>query len=310
MSLGLLFPGQGTQHPQMLAWLEAAATNAPAHEVLHAMQGLIGGEWRQRLTDPTWAFCNEVAQPLLTGCSLGAWAVLQPHLPMPRVVAGYSVGELAAFSAGGVFDAATALQLAVERARCMDACVAPDTTGLMALHGLDAAQLESLCIRHGIYPAIQLGPCACIVGGLVDHLADAADRASHLGAKFTRLSVPLASHTPLLAPAVNELQAVFSARPFARATSALVCNVHGYTERGPHALRHALAQQVGRTVQWATCMTSVREAGVTCVLEVGAGRTLSQLWNATYPDIPARSVDEFLGPGGVLAWVQANSSGL
>lgn len=52
-------------------------------------------------------------------------------------------------------------------------------------------------------------------------------------------------------------------------------------------------------------MASLKEEGVHCVLEVGPGSSLSKLWNAAHPDIPARSIDEFSQPQGVIAWVKA-----
>ena len=103
MSLALLFSGQGLQQAGMLPWLD---TQAEAADLLRQMAARLGSDWRQRLSEPAWAERNDVAQVLVTACGLAAWQVLRARgLPEPVVCAGYSVGEVAAYSAAGVFDA-------------------------------------------------------------------------------------------------------------------------------------------------------------------------------------------------------------
>ncbi|MEO5697067.1 MAG: acyltransferase domain-containing protein, partial [Burkholderiaceae bacterium] len=145
MSLGLLFSGQGTQHAAMLPWLE---DGSEASTALSLLAGRLGDDWRARLDDPGWSTRNDIAQPLLTGVCLAAWEQLAPMLPAPRVIAGYSVGELAAFSAAGVFDAASAMALAAERARFMDECVRDVHTGLLSVSGAAPMAIERWCAEH------------------------------------------------------------------------------------------------------------------------------------------------------------------
>ena len=108
-----------------------------------------------------------------------------------------------------------------------------------------------------------------------------------------------------MAAAVEPLRAELARTPFAPPqTTALVCNRHGHTEHRPEALRAALAEQIAQPVQWSTCMTTMQEHGVTCVLEVGPGNTLARLWQTLHPAIPARSLDEFQHPDNAVAWVR------
>ena len=65
------------------------------------MAGVLGGDWRTHMSDTSWSQSNAIAQPLVTGASLAAWAALAPGLPRVVAVAGYSVGELAACVAAG-----------------------------------------------------------------------------------------------------------------------------------------------------------------------------------------------------------------
>jgi [acyl-carrier-protein] S-malonyltransferase len=302
MSLALLFAGQGTQHADMLPWLDGCAEAAP---ILAAMAAHIGADWRSRLADPEWAQDNAVAQPLLTGLGLAAWQVLAPRLPAPAVIAGYSVGELAAYCAAGVFDAAQALALAVDRAAAMDRSVAGLETGLLSVQGADAPAVRAACERHGVAVALELAADRVVLGGLTRALAQAAQALAAAGAHCKPLPVRLASHTPWMAAAADAFEARLSEVPMARPTAVLVCNPSGAAERDPPRLRHLLARQIASPVRWSTCMDTLAERRVRCVLEVGGGQALAKLWRERHPDVPARSVDEFRSPQAIARWVDA-----
>jgi [acyl-carrier-protein] S-malonyltransferase len=302
MSLGVVFPGQGTQHPQMLPWLD---TPGPHTAALAPLMDRLGAHWRERLHDPAWGFQNAVAQVLLTGVNLAAWRAVQARLPAPRAVAGYSVGELAAFGAAGVISVEYAVALAAVRAKFMDEATTGQPTGLIAVHGLSGDQVRALCAHHGVFLAIVLHATGCVLGGALSALASATAEAHTLGATTNHLNVPLASHTPFLASAVAPLRAAIDQIPFASPSCAIACSLHGHTEHRPESLRAALAGQIAQPVQWRTCMETLHEQGVTCVLEVGPGTTLSALWNAQHPDVPARSLDQFQHPDGAVAWVKS-----
>lgn len=302
MSLGLLIPGQGTQHPAMLPWLLHAGAPDPTLDRL--AKGL-GTDWRTRLDDPRWATRNAVAQPLITGLALALWARLRADLPAPTAVAGYSVGEVAAFSIVGVFDTDTALDLAQARAQAMDDAAARHPAGgLLAVRDLSTDALGPVLQRHGLAVAIRLGPQRHIVGGPATALEAAERELVADGVSCTRLSVQIASHTPMLAEAVPALAAVVEARTFSMPRAALVCNATGEVVRRPNALRTAFAQQVAQTVPWDRCMEALAERGVQCVLELGPGTTLSKMWRERFPAIAARSADEFTSPEAVIAWVR------
>jgi [acyl-carrier-protein] S-malonyltransferase len=286
----------------MLPWLLQAST-PKAPQVLQRLDTMLGIDWRQRLNDP-WAYRNDVAQVLLSGIALALWEQLQADLPHPVAVAGYSVGEVAAFSIAGVFDAGSALDLAQMRAQAMErARHQQPASGLLAIKHLTEAALAPVMARFNLHLAIRLGPDRHIVGGIA-HDLDAAEQALALeGIHVTRLGIHIASHTPLLAAAVPDLMAQLAPIPFLTPSTALICNAETSVVRRPQALRQAFAQQVAQTVDWAPCMDAMLERGVQCLLELGPGTTLSRLWNERYPHIPARSADEFQHPAAVTAWV-------
>lgn len=298
MSLGLLFSGQGTQHAQMLPWLARDALVQRTEAALRVP------DWRAAVQDPAWAARNRHVQVLLTGLGLAAWAQLAPALPAPMGVAGYSVGELAAFAAAGVFDADTALELAALRADAMDRAAAQAPGGLLGVTGLGAPAVDELCGAAGVAVAIRIAADAVVLGGPRPALAQAERLAAERGAKCSPLNVEVASHTPAMQPTAEEFAAVLRQRALRPPAVALFCNASGERVHGAEAAAQALARQIAQTVQWAACLEALHARRPSCVLEIGPGAALAAMWNRRYPEIPARSADEFRSGAALQAWVE------
>lgn len=300
MSYAVLFSGQGTQHPGMLPWLESTPASQPA---LQVMQAVLGEDWRSGLEHVHMRSSNAFAQPLIVGTALAAWAALAAQLPeSPAVVAGYSVGELASYAAAGVFSASAAIRLAVQRAAQMDAAVAGLDTGLLSVSGVSTEQVLQSCadLQCAIHMAAEQG----IYAGQCTALEAASERLTGKGAVCKLLEVRVASHSRWMERAAKGFSDDLAQQTFARPQAPLVLNATGASSRDLQTLRAALSAQIDHTVQWSACLDAVAEQGVACVLEVGAGSTLSKMWNQRHPAIPARSVSEFRDAAGVARWLQ------
>ncbi len=296
MAYALVFSGQGLQHADMLPWLaEDGLTRA-----VSARLGV--ADWRAGLRDAEWAARNAHAQCLLTGLSLAAWAQLAPLLPPPTAIVGYSVGELAAFSAAGVFDAGTALDLAAARADAMDHCAAQSPGGLLGLSQLAPAALDRLLAAHPVAIAIRNAADSVVLGGPPDALVRVAAAAMAEGGHATRLRVAVASHTPAMQPAAEAFARVLAGVPMVRPRTALFSNAADRIV-GAEQARAALATQIATTVRWDECMDNLHARGVGRVLEIGAGQALARMWNQRYPEVQARSADEFRSVGAVVRWL-------
>lgn len=303
MGLALLFPGQGAQHPDMLPWLYE---QPEAEAMSHRLGQQLGQGWRERLGDLSWAHANAVAQPLVTGISLAAWSVLASRLPAPSVIAGYSVGELAAFTAAGVLRANSVLELSADRARLMEEAAAGLDTFLMAVQGAGAlaAVVSSARSVPEVYVAIRINEDRVIAGGSAEALQARSEEWRLGGLRCNRLPIAVASHTPLMAAASTAFASRLAQMTLGVPRAAVVCNLTGGASRNPAQLATALAGQISSTVRWDDCMDCIAERGVRCVLEVGPGAALAGMWRERHPRVPVRSIDEFQGPDGVVSWVQ------
>jgi [acyl-carrier-protein] S-malonyltransferase len=301
MSLGLLFTGQGAQHAAMLPWLD------DSQDLVQQTTAALGvADWRPALQDAPWAATNRTAQILLTGLGLAAWTQLRGSgLPAPVAVAGYSVGELAAFCCAGVFAAATAIDLAAQRAQAMDRAADHAPGGLLAVTGLEAQALAAWCAELGCAIAIRIAADSVVVGGSPSALRAVQEHAQALGAKCSALNVAVASHTPAMLPAAADFAQVLQATPLRPPITALFSNATADRVFTAAQAANALTIQIAQTVQWSACLEALHARRLSCVLEIGPGAALAAMWNKRYPDVPARSVDEFRSAASVTAWVSA-----
>ena len=308
MTLAILCSGQGPQHPNMFA-LTGDAPEA-ANLFVHAAALLDGRDPRLIVrTDPKAAIHQDrTGQILCTLQALAAAAALHDAWPHRRIIAGYSVGEVAAWSVAGLTDATTTLDLVSRRAEAMDAASRPGD-GLLFVRGLSRDAVEDLCKCHDAAIAIINPDDAYVLGGPGKALDIIADQATKMGAAHViRVAVNIASHTERLAAASLEFRKMLGQIPMKHAPDAsarLFSGIDGLVVADIAAGRDKLAQQISHTVQWAACLEGCAEAGASAFLELGPGRALSEMAASSYRDIPARSLDEFRTLQGARAWLDS-----
>jgi [acyl-carrier-protein] S-malonyltransferase len=305
MTLAILCSGQGAQHAGMFALTGAC----PAAQALFADAAtLLGHDPRSWVSSVEAAalHSNRTAQLLCVLQALCAAAALEDALPRQRCIAGYSVGEMAAWGVAGLFAPRDALALTAARAEAMDAA-RRGAQGMLFIRGLSRAVIESLLAEQDAAVAIVNPGNAFVVAGTQAALQSVAAAAEHQGAaRVVPVGVEVASHSPLM----REASAVFGAqlahvavavtpapgtRLFSGIDGAVVLN-------GPAAVGK-LASQLSQPVQWAACLEACVEAGADTFLELGPGRALAEMAASAHPRIDARSVDEFKSLEGVRAWL-------
>lgn len=249
---------------------------------------------------------NRAGQILCTLQPLAAVSALADVLPRGVIIAGYSVGEVAAWGVGGLFDATTALDLVARRAEAMDSATRAGD-GLIFVRGLSREEVDRLCERHGAAIAIVNPGDAFVIGGGREALRGIAGdvRAMH-AARIVALPVEVASHTRRLAEASSVFREALRETPLIFPPQAGVRILSGI-DAAPVVSAESgldkLAAQISHTVQWADCLQACVEAGATGFLELGPGHALSGMAAEIAPTLPARSLDDFRTLQGVRAWV-------
>jgi len=294
----ILCPGQGAQHPAMF---DMARTDPAASILLDDPQlaPLFAG-----INDGTSLFTNRVAQPAIVAATLAMWVALRDTVPLPALVAGYSIGELAAYGVAGALALPDAVRLALERAQLMDACLDPDAAqGMVAVSGIPTVAIEPLLQRFGFYPAIVTGEDTVVAGGPAAQREALADAAAAAGARATVLPVEVASHTPLLQGAVAPFAEVLARQEWRAPAFPVLAGISAEKVHDARLATHVLSHQIAEPIRWMDCMDAAAEAGITVALELGPGAALARMLQSRNPNIACRSVTEFRSLDGIRSWL-------
>ncbi len=280
--LVLVAPGQGAQTPGFLTdWLAlpgaqdrvAAWSDAIGLDLVHYGTKADAEEIRD----------TAVAQPLLVAAGLLSAAALGDIAP--GAVAGHSVGEITAAAFAGVLDDGAALSLVRRRGLAMAEAAAVTETGMSALLGGDpevsVAHLEKL----GLTPANVNGAGQIVAAGTVAQLAALAEDKPEGVRKVVPLKVAGAFHTHHMAPAVAELAEAARALTPADPALTYVSNKDGEAVATGAEVLERLVGQVANPVRWDLCMETFKELGVTALIEVCPGGTLTGLAKRALPGV-------------------------
>jgi [acyl-carrier-protein] S-malonyltransferase len=311
MTLAILCSGQGGQHRDMFA-LTSDAPEA-AQLFTHATALLGGRDPREFVRGEADGVLqhNRAGQILCTLQPLAAACALADVIPRGVIIAGYSVGEVAAWGVGGLFDATATLDLVARRAEAMDAATHAGD-GLIFVRGLSRDEIGRLCERHGAAIAIVNPGDAFVIGGGREALSGiAADARAMHGARIVALPVEVASHTKRLAAASAVFRETLRLVPMVfppRSAARILSGIDGTPVVSADSGLDKLAAQISQTVQWADCLQACVEAGATAFLELGPGHALSGMAAEIGAGLPARSLDDFRSLQGVRAWVARHLS--
>jgi [acyl-carrier-protein] S-malonyltransferase len=302
--LTLLCSGQGTQHAGMFR----LTGDSPAADHLFAASSILLGadprEWVQQASSEALRR-NRPAQILCVTQALAARSLIDQALPERFLAVGYSVGQVSAWGIAGLLAEDPLLALTARRAELMD-LAGGEHDGLVSVRGLPRHQVESLARLKDLEIAIINPGDSFILGGRADSAEAFREAALEAGAqRSTVLAVSVASHTSRLAAAVPALrEAILSAGPsLPRPGVTLLDGLAGETLFTVERAIDTLSRQIAEPVNWAACLGAAVERGTSAFLELGPGRALADMATAAYPEIPARSLEDFASADGALDWI-------
>jgi len=257
--IALLFPGQGSQTPDMRDDVARAIPH-----VLDRCIELVGEDPFERVEEST-----RFAQPAIFCASLAGWHNSDAK---PALAAGHSLGELGALTAAGVLTEDAALELVVLRGRLM--AEADDTGSMLALLGGSIEDAEAIANAAGVTVANDNAPGQVVLSGERGALEEAEEAAREYNVRARPLDVAGAFHSPRMQPAVAPFREALDKVELGEPRFPVYC---GATAAPFTDVREELAEALVRPVRWRETFLALIEAGAEDFVETGPGTVLSKL---------------------------------
>lgn len=205
------------------------------------------------------------------------------------IVAGHSVGEIAAYAIAGVMAADDAVALAATRGAEMAKACAIEPTGMSAVLGGDEAEVLARLEQLDLFPANRNAAGQIVAAGPLTALEKLAEDPP-AKARIRALGVAGAFHTKYMAPALDRYAAAAAAVATAEPTATLLSNRDGQPVASAAAAMDALVAQLTQPVRWDLCTATMRDREITAAVEFPPAGTLTGIAKRELRGVTTRAV--------------------
>lgn len=312
MTVGFVFPGQGSQSVGMLGGLASPAEAEPAiRDTFAEASAALGYDlWQLVAQGPAERLnSTECTQPAMLTASVATWRLWRGRGGAePAVVSGHSLGEFSALVAAGALDFTAAVDLVRFRGRLMQEAVPAGTGAMAAILGLDDEQVCDACreaAQGGVVEAVNFNaPGQVVIAGSRESVERAIEAAKSRGAKrAVALPVSVPAHSSLMGPAAQRLAERLATVELRAPRIRFVSAVDAGPHEDPADLRQLLVRQLSSPVRWSDTVRAIAASGVGRLIECGPGKVLTALNRRIDRGLEALALEDAESLGAALAAV-------
>lgn len=290
--IAFVFSGQGDQYPGMGKEL---AEKYPAAAAVFDMCDSIRPGTSAQCFNGTEEELKETknTQPCLFAMELAAANVLFDKGIKPDSVAGFSLGEVTASTVAGVFDNETGFRLVIRRGELMQTEAEKFDTSMAAVVKLTPEQIQEICDGYSdVYPVNFNCPGQITVSGLASQMADFSADVKKAGGRALPLKLKGAFHSPFMENAAKAFGEELSKADIKEKNIKLYSNLTSepYTDD----VQGLLSRQICSPVLWEKIIRNMIADGVDTFIEIGPGKTLTNMIKKIDNSVNAQTVTEYL----------------
>ena len=290
--LAVIFTGQGSQYPNMLAGY--ASTSTQAHQALQTTDQMMNRQLFAKIY-PGQSFSKAqaqrqnqdlaqtaVAQPAIGALSSAIWNDLQALGIQGEMFGGHSFGELTALYAAGVMSQQDYLKVAACRGDLMSNAAAKLGSMLALTAELEAVEQALKQSEIELVVANHNSPRQTVVAGDDAAIAAFSALAEQRGWNPIKLKVGAAFHSPRMAGLAEPFGKFLRDIEFSEPKQPVFANASAKPySREPAAIRQGLCEQLAARVRFVEMIEAMQAAGATVFLEVGPASILSRMMSQT-----------------------------
>jgi len=277
-------PGQGSQSAGMLtSWLQddySLTLIKQFSEICETDLIKLGTTANQSEVTST-----NNAQPLLASLAFLSARKLTWEKYQGIIFSGHSVGELSACCLAGFYSMQDAMQLVFVRGTAMaEAAISSQATGMSAVLGGKKDEVIKHMQNHNLVPANVNSEGQIIASGLLTDLEELAQNPP-ASTKVRKLDVAGAFHSEFMKPAESKLAQQFSQINLSKPQYRYISNKDGSVVTESSDLQKRLISQISSPVRWDMCQATMKDLGVTGMLELAPGGVLTGIAKREMPGV-------------------------
>lgn len=282
-SIAVVFPGQGSQKPDMAHNLVDIAPELYKTRMSIASD-ILGWDISRPCLEGTAEELRKtsITQPAVFVVSAILWEVLRDAGLMPKVVAGHSLGEYGALFACGALSFEDAVSLVGYRGRLMEE-VGMSAGGMMAVIGSSIDQLEHICSEARsdgclVEIANDNGGGQVVLSGSQEGLT-AARKLLSIDQNIRCIDLPVGApfHCSLMTSVGEEFRKAVGTKTFYDPVLPYIANTTAKLVESGDGIDELLVDQITGRVRWRETLHVMQELEVRTQVECGPGRVLSSL---------------------------------
>lgn len=284
MSIGFVFPGQGSQYVGM--GLSLYNSFPDAKNIFDKADRILGF----KITEVCFKGPEEtlkqtyITQPAIFVHSLAAASVINSNIKA-RAVAGHSLGEYTALVYAGALSFDDGLQLVILRGKLMQRAGEQNKGTMAAIIGIAPDLIENICKEASINGVVQVAnynsPGQVVISGDVNCVKKAMELSKTKGARLVKeLTVHGAFHSPLMSSAKEELKAALDASNISRLKNPVYMNVSAKPvnqNTDKSVIKNLLYNQLTSAVRWEEIVRNMIKDSINQFIEIGPGKVLQGL---------------------------------
>ncbi|MDG2051851.1 MAG: SDR family NAD(P)-dependent oxidoreductase [Myxococcota bacterium] len=299
--VAVLFPGQGSQYPDMLREVSLAFPNAAA--VLSEADDLLRPTFKNRFGEgatlsrfifPRGAYSDfdrekaadrlrstDVAQPALGAVCAASWKILSELGLKADMFAGHSYGEFTALYAAGALSLESLMRLSETRGRLIVDAARESGAELGTMAAVQATRIDVEAVLEAFQDVVVANhnaPLQSIISGSVEEVERIVEIFHDKGIEAQRIDVAAAFHSRFVEPARASLSQTIDEISFQPCSVPVYSN----TTAAPHSdsiemLAETMTDHLVRPVEFQTQIEQMYADGARLFVEIGPKRVLSGL---------------------------------